>query len=224
MADKNPKVVTIYGRLSFPTFTAAEAFARSQKGQYPAATPAEAAPDFQLLVEQAQHDKFYNHIVNEFFPYCLEQEKKGEKRDVLSDKEIAKLTADITGDLEDQNFNTPFKPIHVKTAPLAPECVAAFKIIGNKGVDIELKAIVNGEDELSVPDPDLLAFPVIRPINQTVHSMYPGCYVAVTVNLYAYHNGKNPGFSAGGSVAVFKAEGDRFGGGVSVDEDEIFAD
>jgi hypothetical protein len=224
MGAKNPKVVTIYGRLSFPTFTADEAFARSQKGQYPAKSVAEAAPDFQLLLEQPQLDKLMNHITSEFFPYCIEQEKNGEKRDVLSDKEVAKLTADITGDLADQNFNTPIKPIHEKTQPLAPECVAAIKVIGNKGVDLELKAIVTDEDELKVPDPDLLTFPVIKPIGQTVHSMYPGCYVAVTLNLYAYHNGKNPGFSAGGSTAVFKMDGERFGGGTSVDEDEIFAD
>lgn len=222
--QKNPKVVTIYGRLSFPTFTADEAFARGQKGQYPPKSVAEAAPDFQLLLEQAQHDKLVNHITNVFFPYCIEQEKNGEKRDVLSDKEVAKLLADITGDLADQNFNTPLKAIHEKTAPLAPECVSAVKVIGNKGVDMELKAIVADEEELRVPDPDLLDFPVIKPISQTVHSMYPGCYVAVTLNLYAYHNGKNPGFSAGGSTAVFKMDGERFGGGTSVDEDEIFAD
>jgi len=222
--QKNPKVVTIYGRLSFPTFTAQAAFERSQKGQYPAKSVAEAAPDFQLLLEQAQLDKLMNHITGEFFPYCIAQEQAGEKRDVLSDKEVAKLTADITGDLADQNFNTPIKPIHEKTAPLAPECVAAVKVIGNKGVDMELKAIVNEEDELKVPDPDLLKFPVIKPLHTTVHDMYPGCYVAVTLNLYAYHNGKNPGFSAGASTAVFKMEGERFGGGTSVDEDEIFAD
>lgn len=223
MSGKNPQVVTIYGRLSFPTFTAQEAFARSQKGSYPAATVADAAPDFQLLVEQAQHDKLHNHVVNEFFPFVLDKHTKGEKGG-LEDKELKKLLADITGDLADQNFNTPFKPIHEKTAPLAPECVSAIKVIGNKGVDMEIKAIVNGDDELSIPEPDLITFPAIRPINKTVHTMYPGCYVAVTLNLYAYRNGKNPGFSAGGTVPIFKADGDRFGGGVSVDEDEIFAD
>lgn len=222
--EKNPKVVTIYGRLSFPVFTADEAFARSQKGKYPAKTVADAAPDFQLLVEQPQLDKLMKHITDEFFPYCIEQSEKDEKRDVLDAKEVAKLMADITGDLSDQNFNTPIKPVHEKTAPLAPECVATVKVIGNKGVDMELKAIVNDDEELKVPDPELLSFPVIKPIGQTVHSMYPGAYVACTLNLYAYHNGKNPGFSAGGSTAVFKMDGERFGGGTSVDEDEIFAD
>jgi len=224
MAAKNPKTVTIYGRLSFPTFTAKEAYDRSQKGNYPAADIASASPDFQLLVEEAQLDKLRNHVLNEFFPYCIEQEKKNEKRDVLSSKEVAELTKQITSDDFDGNYNTPFKPVHEKSAPLAPECVATIKVIGNKGTDIELKAIVNSEDELAVPDPDLLQFPVIKPISATVHSMYPGCYVAATLNLYAYHNGKLPGFSAGAGVAVFKADGDRFGGGVSIDEDEIFLD
>lgn len=224
MGAKNPKTVTIYGRLSFPTFTAKEAYDRSQKGSYPAADIASAAPDFQLLVEQAQFDKLLNHVENEFFPYCVQQEAQGEKRDVLNKKEADQLLDGIKNSLDSQTFNTPFKPIHEKTAPLAPEAVAAVKVIGTKGTDMELKAIVNSEDELAVPDPDLLNFPVIKPINQTVHSMYPGCYVAVTLNLYAYHNGKHPGFSAGANVAVFKADGERFGGGVTIDEDEIFAD
>lgn len=222
--EVNPKVVTIYGRLSFPTFTAAEAFARSQKGNYPAATVADAAPDFTLLLEQGMFDKFMAHVENVFLPYCVEQEKKGEKRDVLSAAEAKKLLDGLKGDLADQTFNTPVKAIHEKTAPLAPECVASVKVIGNKGVDMERKAIVNAEDELAVPDPDQLTWPVIKPIGQTVHTMYPGCLVAVTLNLYAYHNGKHPGFSAGGSTAVFKADGDRFGGGVTIDEDAIFMD
>lgn len=226
MGAKNPKAVTIYGRLSFPRFTAQEAFDKSQGSQYPAKSVAEAKPDFQLLVEQAQLDKFLGHVENEFFPYCIEQEKAGEKRDKLTAAEVKKLVDGLHGDLADQMFNTPVKPVHDKTAPLAPECVAAIKVIGNAGTDMELKAIVNDEDELAVPDPDLIFPPAkILPLNKTVHDMYPGCYVAVTLNLYAYHNDpKRPGFGAGGSVAVFKADGDRLGGGVAVDEDEIFAD
>lgn len=224
MAPKNPKTVTVYGRLSFPTFTAKAAYERSLKGSYPAADIASAAPDFQLLLEQAQLDKLKGHITGEFFPYCIDQSTKGEKRDVLDAKEVKALTSQLDPPDFDGPYNTPFKPVHEKTAPLAPEAVASIKVIGNKGVDIELKAIVNNEDELAVPDPDQLTWPVIKPIGQTVHSMYPGAYVAVTLNLYAYHNGKHPGFSAGASVAVFKADGDRFGGGTTVDEDEIFLD
>lgn len=222
--EKNPKVVTIYGRLSFPTLTAQAAYEQSQKGSYPAKDVSEAAPNFQLLLETAQLNKIRSFVEDTFLPYCVKQHEAGEKRDSLDAKEVKALIAQINEPDFDGNYNTPFKPVHEKTAPLAPETVATVKVIGNKGVDMDVKAIVNADDELAVPDPDILKFPVIKPIGQTVHSLYPGCYVAVTLNLYAYHNGKLPGFSAGASVAIFKADGDRFGGGVTVDEDEIFAD
>lgn len=220
----NPKVVTIYGRLSFPSWTAQEAFDRSQKGDYPAKDVASAKPDFTLLVEPAQLNKLRDHVLTNFLPYCEAQHKAGEKRDVLSGQEVADLAKQVNDDAFAGVYNTPFKPVSEKSAELAPECVAAIKVIGNAGTDFEQKAIVNSEQELIIPDPDLISFPVIKPIGQTVHQMYPGCYVATTLNLYAYHNGKLPGFSAGGSVAVFKADGERFGGGVAVDEDEIFLD
>lgn len=224
MADKSPKLVTIFGRLSFPQFTAEQAHQQSQGGQYPTKSPAEAAPNFQLLVEQAQFDKLLTHVEDVFLPYCIKQHEAGEKRDVLDKAEVKKLLDGIKGDLADQTFNTPFKPVHEKTAPMAPEAVAAIKVIGSKGVDLELKAIVKDESELAVNDGSRVTFPVILPLDETKHSFYPGCYVAVSLNLYAYHNGKHPGFSAGASVAVFKADGDRFGGGVAVDEDEMFLD
>lgn len=224
MAPKSPKTVTIYGRLSFPVWTAQEAFTKSQGSKFPAKSVAEAKPAFELVVEQAQFDKLKAHVIDVFLPYCEEQGKKGEKKDAIEAKDVKRLLSDVNGDLADQICNTPFKPVGDKTADLAPESVATVKCIGSAGVDMELKAIVAHEDELVVPDPDQKIYPVIKPINQTVHSMYPGCYVAATLNLYAYYNGKNPGFSAGANVAIFKAEGDRFGGGVAIDEDEIFAD
>lgn len=219
----SPKTVTIYGRLSFPSWTAKEAYDLSQKGQYPAKDVASAAPAFMLLVSQAQWEKFHNHVVNVFLPYCLEQHNKGEKKDALDPKEV-KALVDGLSDLPNQLYNTPAKVVHEKSAELAPDAVATIKAIGPKGGDIELKAIVNSEAELSVPDPDLIQFPAVRPINATVHQMYPGAYVAATLNLYAYHNGKHPGFSAGVSTAVFKMDGERFGGSVAVDEDAIFLD
>lgn len=221
---KSPKNVTIYGRLSFPTWTAQAAFDRGQKGKYPPKDVASAAPDFQLLVEQAQLDKLVNHVKNEFMPFVVQRNAAGEKKDELTQQEVDDILKQIDDGKYDGVYNTPFKPVHEKTAPLVPEAVAAVKCIGNKGVDIELKAIVNDESELLVPDPDVLTFPILRPIGQTVHSMYAGAYVAATLNLYAYRNGKIPGFSAGAGTAVFKAEGDRLGGGVSVDEDDIFSD
>lgn len=222
--EKSPKQVTVYGRLSFPTFTAQAAFERSQSGSYPVKDVAEAKPDFQLLLEPGQLDKVRTHIVDVFLPYCQEQHKAGEKKDSLDPKEVKQLLEQVNDDEFDGNFNIPLKPVHEKSKDLAPETVATLKVIGNKGTDIEERAIVNDEDELAVNDGSIVSFPIILPIDKTVHQMYPGAYVAATINLYAYHNGKLPGFSAGGSVAIFKADGDRFGGGVTIDEDEIFAD
>lgn len=220
----SPKTVTIYGRLSFPNFTMAQALARNSKSQF-AKAEADVAPDFNLLVEQPQLNKLTDHVLNQFIPYCVQQEAKGEKRDNLTQKDADRIIALIeSGDWEAQPPYVPIKPVPEKTAALAPEAVASIKVVGNKGQNIELKAIVNDESELAVPDPDLLAFPAIKPIQQTVHTMYGGCYVAATLNLYAFISGKLPGFSASAGTAVFKADGDSFGGGVSVDEDEIFLD
>ena len=223
MVSNNPKQVTIYGRLSFPSWTAKEAYDLSLKGQYPAADVGSAAPHFQLLVSDAQWDKFYKHTTEVFLPYCAEQYAKGEKKDSLSPAEVKQLIAGLD-DLDSQTLNTPAKPVHEKTQVLAPEAVATIKAIGAKGTDIEQKAIVQNEGELSVPDPDLISFPAVKPIGATIHQMYPGAYVAATLNLYAYHNGKHPGFSAGVSTAVFKSDGERFGGSVDIDADEIFLD
>ena len=224
MAPKNPKTVTIYGRLSFPNFNYQQAVARNSKSNYPK-DAADVAPDFNMLVEPEQLKKLTDHVRDVFLPYCLEQSNKGEKRDALTQAEVDRILKLIESeDWEAQPPYIPIKPVPEKTADLAPEAVANIKVVGNKGIDIEQKAIVNTEDELLNPDGTQLVFPVIKPINQTVHQMYGGCYVAATLNLYAFISGKLPGFSASASVAIFKADGDRFGGGVAVDEDEIFAD
>jgi hypothetical protein len=220
----SPKNVTLWGRLSFPTWTAQEAYDRNLKGNYPSKDVASASPDFLLLLNDAQWEKFLKHATDVFLPYCQEQHAKGENKDALEPREVQLLIDGITGDLSAQIYNTPIKPVSDKSAELAPETVATLKCIGPKGGEIELKAIVNDESELAVPDPDLISFPVILPINKTVHQMYPGANVAVTLNLYSYRNGKHPGFSAGVNTAVFKSDNDRFGGGVSIDADEMFMD
>jgi hypothetical protein len=222
---KSPKNVTIYGRLSFPTFDYQQAVAKNAKSQFAKADPADVTPDFNLLVEQAQLTKLKNHILTEFLPYCVEQEKKGDKRDALTQAQVDKLVKLI--EAEDWDSQPPYiciKPVPEKTKELAPEALASVKVLGNKGTDIVQQAIVQDESELAVPDPDRVDYPAIMPIGQTVHSLYGGCYAAATLNLYAFVSGKLPGFSAAASVCVFKADGDRFGGGVTVDEDEMFLD
>lgn len=223
-AQKNPKVVTVMGRLSFPTFSAEAAYDRSQKGDYPAKSVAEAKPDFQLLLPQTQHDKLMAAITDNFLPYCIEQEKNGEKRDVLNDKEVKGLLAQLNADDYEGAYNLPVKAVSEKSAELMPEAVSTLKVIGNAGVNIVQKAAVYSDADLSELGSDVTRFPAIVPLEQSVHELYAGCWAAVTVNLYAYHNGKNPGFSAGGTVCVFRKDDEPFGGGVGVDEDEIFAD
>lgn len=222
---KSPKNVTVYGRLSFPTFDYQQAVAKNAKSQYAKADAADVTPDFNLLVEQAQLDKLKKHVLEEFLPYCVEQHTKGEKRDAIDQKQADKIAKIIeTDDWENQPPYICIKAVPEKTRELAPEALASVKVLGNKGTDMVQQAIVQDESELAVPDPDRVNYPAIMPIGQTVHSLYGGCYAAATLNLYAYVSGKQPGFSAAASVCVFKADGDRFGGGVSVDEDEMFLD
>ena len=221
----NPKTVTIRGRLSFPNFDYKQAVARNQTSQFPKSDPADVAPDFNLLLEQPQLDKLKNHVLTEFLPYCVEQSNKGEKRDALTQKEADRVIKLIENeDWDNQPPYIPIKPVNPKTQDLAPEALVSVKVTGNKGMDIEQKAIVLDESELAVPDPDRVAYPAILPIGQTVHSLYGGCQATATLNLYAFVSGKVPGFSASAGVCVFKADGDRFGGGVAMDEDEMFLD
>lgn len=221
----DPKQVTVYGRLSFPVWTAQAAYDKSQGGKYPYPSVDKAKPDFSLTLEQDQLDKLLAKINDEFVPYIVARHDAGEKKDELSKAEVKQLIDPIKKqDWDNQPFNSPFKAVSEKTAALAPEAVVVLKVIGNEGQDMVLKARVNSEDELLVNDGSQLIFPCIKGIDETVHDLYPGAYVAVTLNLYAYRNGKHPGFSAGGTTPVFKADAERFGGGVAVDEDEIFAD
>ena len=221
----NPKTVTIRGRLSFPNFDHAQAVARNATSKFPKADTADVTPDFNLLLEQAQLDKFLTHVRDEFLPYCLEQSRKGEKKDALDQKQVEKiLTLLDSGDWDDQPPYISIKPVPEKTQALAPEAVASLKVIGQKGTDIEQKAIVRSEDELSVPDPDRVKYPDILPIGQTVHTLYGGCNAVATLNLFSFISAKLPGFSSSASVCVFHSDNDRFGGGVAMDADEMFLD
>lgn len=224
---KNPQTVTIRGRLSYPTFTTEAAYALGQKGKFPTASPAESTPSFQLLVEKDQLQKLVEHARKVFLPWCVERSDAGEKKNTLTSADVKKLLAQVDDPAQWGDaaiYNSPFKPVSENTVEHAPEAVAAIAVRGSKGQNIELKAIVQDEGELLIPDPDLLTFPVIKPIGQTVHEMYAGAHVAATLNLYSYYNGKLPGFSASAGVAVFKADGERIGGGVAVDEEEMFLD
>ena len=215
--------VTIYGRLSFPNFTMAEAIALNSRSTTPDKDE-RVAPSFSLLVEQPQFDKLMNHINTVFLPWVEARGKAGEKKSALDSKSIAKIQRVLEDFKDSQPPYVPLKEVSEKSLALMPTAVASIRIKGMAGTDTVLKAIVNDETELVVPDPDLLQFPVVKPIHETVHSMYPGCWVAVTLNLYTYMSGSVPGMSAGATTAVFKSDDERFGGGLAVDEEDIFLD
>jgi len=227
MADKNPKQVTIKGRLSFPRFTHKEAVAANDKSKFKKADPNEVSSEFNLLIEQDQLDKLKDHILNVFLPYVEEQVAKKEKRDTLSAKLIQKIKDKIAQEDWDGSPFLPMKPVSEKNAEAAPEAAASVKITGPKGADITLKARVEDESQLVIPDPDILTWPTIVALDKSVFQPYAGAYFAATLNLFAFESSSTiNGISAGASTAVYlgNLEGARFGGGVDVDEDDIFMD
>ena len=234
MATANPKSVTIRGRLSFPRFTHKEAVANALKSNIPAiaakaaSNPEDISPEFNLLIEQDQLDKLVEHIRDVFLPYVNDQFAKKEKRDALDPKVVAKILKKMEdGDYEAVAPHLPMKEMSEKNKESAPECVVGVKITGNKGRDITLKARVDSEDQLAIPDADLLQFPVLKNLSETVFEMYPGAYVGATLNLFAFFSSASVnGISAGASTAVYlgNLEGERFGGGDTVDEDALFMD
>ena len=228
MATADPKALTIKGRLSFPRFTHASAVDFNQKYSNFKAAPEDISSSFSVLLEQDQLNKLIAHIRDVFLPYAKQQAANGEKKDALDAKAISKIEAFLDGgDWADQPPYMPIKPLNPKYAGDTPECVAVLEVKGPKGADITLKARVENEQQLAVPDPDILAFPVIQPLHKTVFEMYPGCYVAATLNLYAYFNNNgNFGIGAGAGTAVYMGnlEGERLGGGSGLNEDDIFED
>lgn len=221
---KSETNVTVYGRLSFPVWTRAEAIVKAAKNTQFTTPEDQVTAEFNLILEESQLDKFKNHVRNVFLPYVLERGKAGEKSNALDQTQVNRILKVLDSDFTEQPPYIPLKPVPEKTKALAPEGLAMLKVKGPRGADIKLAAIVHDEDELRVPDPALIAFPVVRPQHTTVHELYPGAQVAATLNLYAFLSGKVPGFSASASTAIFKADAERFGGGVDVDVDDLFLD
>ena len=185
------------------------------------------SPEFNLLVEQEQLDKLKTHILDVFIPFIEAQAAKGEKRDTLSPKLIQKIKDKVAAEDWDGSPFLPMKPISDKNKEVAPECVASIKITGQKGTDIVLKARVEDEGQLVIPDADILSWPTIVAIDKSIFSPYAGAYFAATLNLFAFESSSTVnGISAGATVAVYlgNLDGAHFGGGVDIDEDDIFMD
>jgi len=230
----NPKTITIRGRLSFPRFSHKEAVAGALRSkiaqvQKTAQTePNEIAPEFNLLLEPDQLDKLVQHVRTEFLPFALDRSKKGEKTDALDAKQVARIESLLDADdWADQPPYLMIKDLSPQNKEVAPETVASLKVVGSKGRDIKVEATVFSEDQLLVPDANILTFPVRKPIGETVFQPYAGAYFIATLNLYAY--APNPGLfgiSASASTAFYMGnlEGEAFGAGNTVDEDSIFMD
>ena len=223
MAIENP-TVTVGGRISFPKFTAQEAFDSSQGGKYPAKSVEEAKPSFDLLLTQAQLDKVVKAIEDQFIPFVAERNKQGEKKNQLEPADVKDILKGLkSGEWKSKLYQLPIKEVHEKTAEMAPEAVATISVRGQAGSTLEQRAIVRDEKEVSDPD-FVFTDTTILPIGKTVHEIYPGCNVKVTINFYAYYTQGTPGITAGASVVVFDRDNDRFGGGVAVDEEAMFLD
>ena len=229
MVDVNAarQMKALGGRLSFNNLTAQGAYEEALAGPFAANVKdvASTSPYANLLLTQTQFDKVMTKITDEFLPMCEEQYKReGEKApNALSPAQVKQLLNELQS--LDGLLNTPFKKPSDKTLELMPDCVASIKLIGSKGKDFTVEAIVKSEDELDPADPDVLQFPVVKPINLTTHSLYNGCWVvAKGMQFYRYFNGgpKKPGFSLGCSQLVFSRDDSPFAGGAVVEDDDVF--
>lgn len=230
MADKNPQEVIVRGRLSYPSFTMADAIAlneRSKIQQYKK-KPEDVRPSFSLIVEQAALDKLTKHIDEVFLPYAEALHKADPKaRGGLSPAQVTKLRKIIgEGDWEVDPLPGLIKHVPEKTAELAPEGVAVVKANGFKGRDMILKALVRDEDELANQHEDIIipSRGVILSVEDTKHELYPGSVVSTQLNLYAYESMGAPGISASTSTVIYVGDAPRFGGGGDIDEDSFFMD
>lgn len=231
MATANdPSVVSIKGRLSYPVWDHAAAVARNAKSKFPETDPQKVRAEFNLLLTEEMQKVLVDHLINEFLPFTQKRKASGETKNALEAKDAQRLIELLekgvaTGEWASlQPPYIPIKDVPDATKPLAPECVAAVKIVGAQGQSITRKAVVTEQSQLlPAYEHNWIGNKGIFDINMTTHEMFAGAYVAATLNLYAFMSGKVPGLQASASTAIFLAKADRFGGGVDMDEDSIFA-
>lgn len=225
MNEKNPQNITVRGRLSWPVWTIAEALKRNPKSKFPKPDD-QVKASFNLLLGETQFEKLADHLKNVFFPWCIEQEKAGQKSG-LTAAQVKKLTRNIDeADWETDSVFGLLSAVPEKSAELAPEAVVNLKVNGTKGRDLEQKAVVKDEEQLKNPTGDLVIPPrgLILPVADTNLELYPGSICAATINLFAFV-GAQPGVTASAGAVVFVQDADRFGGGgTTIDEDDIFMD
>ena len=227
MATVTPQNVVVRGRLSFPSFTVLQALALNERGKPQYKKPVDKVrPSFSLVVEQAALDKLITHLVDVLLPWS-EQQFAAKEKGGLEPKLMTKLKKIIdAGDWENDPVLGLIKPVHEKTAPLAPEGVATVKVNGYAGTDIIQKAIVRELDELQNPLDDIIipSRGKIMPIEDTKLELYPGSIVSTEINLFPFETSGQPGITGSASTVVLVGDAERFGGGGALDEDSIFMD
>ena len=225
MADK-PKDLTIKGRVSYPTFTYAEAVSRNVKSKYPKADVNTIRPSVDLLLAPSAAEKLVEYLLGEFLPY-VEGLGKQDAKGGLSAGEVKLLKRALNeADWETEGVLGLIRPVGEKTKELAPEAVLSLKVNGLQKTDFDLKAVVRSADQLANPMDDLIIPDrgTILPLSDTKLDLYPGSNAGATINLWAFVSGKTPGITASTGTIVFLSDNERFGGGGGLDEDAIFAD
>lgn len=228
MASTNPQELTTRGRLSYPTWTYEEALKRNASSKFPKKAD-DVRPNVQFLLTQSRADALIAHLKDVFIPWCVEQDKLGDKgKSRLTPAQAKKLTKILDEqDWEVDGVLGLIKPVYEKTAELAPEAVLQLAVNGMKGQDLGKKAIVRSESELKNPLDDLVipARGLIMPIADTTLELYPGANVAATLNFFAFTAAGQPGIQASTGAVIFTSDNERFGGGGGViDEEAIFLD
>lgn len=229
MADIEFKKFNARGAITYSDFTMDQALKSNERSTFKKADTADVAPSIQLLLDDVQLEKLTKHIIDVYLPEAVRRHNAGEKRDAFDAKLAKKIETALTEGVAENWENTPpylpVKKVYVKTLDVAPWAVATLKITGTKGRDFEQLARVNNEDELKVPDPKLLSFPVLQPIDKTVHDLYPGSWAYATLNLSGYFvSTGNYGISAYANTVVFLEDRDRLAGGGGLDEEDVFMD
>lgn len=228
MADLiTPRVLPAFkGRYSFNELSAEKAHEDALAGPYAKTAKAQGAskPYANILVTETQWDLIVQFLEESFFPFSVAQ-KAGEKHHIDKDDADAMLAQIKAG--KQKPYQIPVKMPSDATLELWPEAHRMIKTVGRLGVDIIEQAIVNGPDELKIPDPDRTKFPDRLAIHETTHSLYRGCWVVGAIEVYCYQSGGSPGlnFNLVDHTIVFARDDEPFGGGarLSEGEDDLFA-
>ena len=225
MTQNNGITVTLRGLLSYPRLTAQEGFDFSQKhGKYPFDSVAKAKASFDLLLDQDQFDIAVD-AVTQHVEWAVARHKAKEEKNICSPEDAKDILAGLKkGEFRSKLFITALNQMNETTAQMAgDEYVGLIGVKSKAGSDFKLRAIARTSEDMADPSVVLTKAQIVD-LGKTVHEIDAGDQVMVTISLFAYVSSGKPGISASASTIVFSRKDKEFGGGVSVDEDAMFAD